>query len=67
MVQLRKMLRWLHILGGLYIGTLLFSPLIEIPAAVLAAQIVSLALLATGVSMWQWSRLNSALRRIGGK
>jgi hypothetical protein len=67
MLHLRKLVRWLHILGGLYIGTFLFSPLIEIPSAALAAQIVSLALLATGVSMWQWGRVTGVLRRIGSK
>jgi hypothetical protein len=54
-------------LGGLYIGTFLPSPLIENPSALLAAQSVSLALLLTGVSMWQWPRVTGTLRRMGGK
>ena len=67
MLLLRKITRWFHILGGLYIGTFLFSPLIENPLALLAAQSVSLALLLTGVSMWQWPRVTGTLRKMGGK
>jgi hypothetical protein len=67
MVRLRKAIRWLHILGGMYIGTFLFSPLIEVPEAALVARIVSLALLVTGASMWQWGRVSSALRKFGGR
>jgi hypothetical protein len=44
-----------------------FSPLIENPSAVFVAQSVSLVLLFTGVSMWQWSRVAGALRRMRGK
>jgi len=58
----RKLLRWFHILGGLYLGTFLFSPLIEDPSALLAARIVSVGLLLSGVSMWQWPRVTRALR-----
>ena len=67
MLLLRKITRWFHLLGGLYIGIFLFSPLIENPSAVLVAQSVSLVLLFTGVSIWQWSRVTGALRRMGGK
>ena len=44
-----------------------FSPLIENPSAVFVGQSVSLVLLFTGVSMWQWSRVAGALRRMRGK
>ncbi len=67
MLQLRKMTRWFHILGGFYIGIFLFSPLIENPSALLAAQSLSLALLVTGVSMWQWPRMTGTFRKMGGK
>jgi hypothetical protein len=67
MLQLRKFVRWIHVLGGLYIGTFLFSPLIENPSAVVVAKSVSLALLLSGVSMWQWPRVTGALRRMRGK
>ena len=65
MLRFRKVIRWFHIFGGLYMGTFLFSPLIEVPAALLAAQIVSLGLLMTGLGMWQWGRVTGTLRRMG--
>ena len=67
MSRFRKLVRWFHIIGGLYMGTFLFSPLIENPSALLAAQFVSLGLLLTGVSMWQWPRVTRALRGFGDK
>jgi hypothetical protein len=67
LLQPRKITLRLQMLGGLYIGTFLPSPLIENPSALLAAQSVSLALLLTGVSMWQWPRVTGTLRRMGGK
>ena len=67
MSRFRKLVRWFHIIGGLYIGAFLFSPLIAYPSALLAAQLVSLGLLLTGVSMWQWPRVTRALLGIGGE
>ncbi|MCA3514294.1 MAG: hypothetical protein IOC80_02250 [Rhodobacter sp.] len=67
MPELRKMLRWFHIFGGLYLGTFLFSPLIEYPSALLAARIVSVGLLLSGVSMWQWPRVTRAIRGLQGQ
>lgn len=57
MPKLRKFLRFVHILGGVYLGAFVFSPLIESPAATAAARMVAVGLLLTGAAMWQWKRL----------
>ena len=59
----RNLLRLLHILGGLYLGTFLFSPLIESASATALARIVAIGLLFSGLAMWQWKRVAPMLRR----
>lgn len=63
MPQHRNFLRLLHILGGLYLGTFLFSPLIESALATTLARIVAIGLLFSGLAMWQWKRVAPMLRR----
>jgi|GEM_PF-3541762 hypothetical protein len=63
MPQLRKILRLVHILGGLYLGTFLFSPLIESASATALARVVSIGLVVSGLAMWQWKRLAPMLSR----
>lgn len=63
MPQHRNFLRLLHILGGLYLGTFLFSPLIESALATTLARIVAIGLLFSGLAMWQWKRVVTMLRR----
>jgi hypothetical protein len=67
MLRFRNLIRWCHISGGLYLGIFLFSPLYEYPSALLAAQIVSVCLLLTGVGIWQWSGVTRALRGLGAE
>jgi hypothetical protein len=63
MPQHRNFLRLLHILGGLYLGTFLFSPLIESALATTLARIVAIGLFFSGLAMWQWKRVAPMLRR----
>lgn len=63
MLRLRKLLRNLHIVGGLYLGTFLFSPLIESDAATTVARIIGFGLFVTGLAMWQWKHVAPMLSR----
>ncbi len=67
MLRIRNILRVLHILGGVYLGTFLFSPLIENAAATTAARVVAIGLLVSGVAMWQWKRLAPLFGRTGNR
>jgi hypothetical protein len=67
MPKLRKFLRFVHIPGGVYLGAIVFSPLIESPAATAAARMVAVGLLLTGAAMWQWKRLVPVFNRLSSR
>ena len=62
MVLWRRVLRWMHFVGGLYIGAVLFSPLIDDPTALGIARGLAVALALSGLAMWQWGRVLAFLR-----
>ena len=61
MTRLRQFLRWSHMIAGIYVGTYLLSPLYGNTTATLAAQIVVIAVGASGLIMWQWPRVAKRL------
>lgn len=64
--NVRKMLRWSHIIVGLMIGTYICSPLHADPAATVAVRLALLPVLAlTGVAMWQQHRLRRLTGTLG--
>ncbi|MEO1192832.1 MAG: hypothetical protein AAFY02_13810 [Pseudomonadota bacterium] len=61
--SLRQSLRWFHILGGLIIGTYLYSPWSSNAAfSVLTLYLVTPALVLSGLAMWKQSVLLRFLR-----
>lgn len=61
---LRNVLRWFHILGGLVIGTYLYSPWSSDPVfTMVTLYIVTPAIVISGVCMWQQGKIARWLRR----
>ena len=61
---LRVALRWSHILAGALVAAVVYSPLRENAAFVLAAQVALLpVLILTGLWMWQQARVRRLLGR----
>lgn len=63
----RRALRWIHLIGGIIVGTYLYSPWSEnalFSIVTLYGVVPILGL--TGIAMWQQGRLNGFLRRDPG-
>ncbi|MFM8820962.1 MAG: hypothetical protein ACKOD3_10580 [Phenylobacterium sp.] len=67
MLGFRRLLRFVHIAGGIYLGAFVFSPLIESATAAAAARAVAVGLLMSGAAMWQWKRLAPLLGRLASR
>lgn len=64
---LRPLLRWVRIIAGSLVATVIYSALRESEAFVLLVQVVLLpVLILTGISMWQQARLRKLLGRSCG-
>lgn len=64
---LRLLLRWIHLVSGSLVATVIYSPLRESEAFVLLVQIILLpVIILTGISMWQQARLRRLLGRSSG-
>ena len=62
--SLRTYLRWLHIVGGLIIGTYLYSPWSANAAfAALTLYVVTPTVVLSGIAMWKQGPLMRFLRR----
>ncbi|WP_152612965.1 hypothetical protein [Tateyamaria sp. ANG-S1] len=62
----RSSLRWFHVVGGLIVGTYLYSPWSANAAfAVLTLYVVTPALVLSGIAMWKQGVLMRLFRRIG--
>ncbi|WOE76161.1 hypothetical protein [Alterisphingorhabdus coralli] len=61
---LRKTLRWLHIIGGLILGTYLYSPWGSDPVFTFATlYIIIPAMAISGIWMWQQAAISRLFRR----
>lgn len=57
-MQERNLMRWIHLLGSVAIGTFVYSPWRNEPGFVLSMRVLVIPLLTlTGLWMWQGSRL----------
>lgn len=64
--SLRVSLRWFHIVGGLIVGTYLYSPWSANAAfTALTLYVVVPALVLSGLAMWKQGALMRLLRRSG--
>lgn len=64
---LRLLSRWVHLVAGSLVATVIYSPLRESEAVVLLVQIIVLpVLIPMGISMWQQARLRRLLGRSSG-
>lgn len=62
----RSSLRWFHIVGGLIVGTYLYSPWSANAAfAAVALYVVTPALVLSGLAMWKQGALMRLFRRNG--
>jgi len=62
----RSSLRWFHVVGGLIVGTYLYSPWSENAAfAAVTLYVVTPALVLSGLSMWKQGALMRVFRRGG--
>lgn len=62
---LRKALRWFHIIGGLILGTYLYSPWGSNPAfTVLTLYVITPAMAVTGLLMWKQGPISRFFRRV---
>lgn len=62
MSRARIVLRWAHIVAGVWIAVFVLSPLRLDPTAVIAAQVTVIGLTMSGAAMWQLPRLVRAFR-----
>jgi hypothetical protein len=61
--QLRTVLRWIHLIGGLSFGVFVYSPLRTNEAFTLLLQVVIIpVVLLSGLWMWQQARVSRWLR-----
>ncbi len=61
--QLRIIIRWIHVIGGVMLGAFVYSPLREISEFVLLMQFVVIPVLTvSGLALWQQARLNKWLK-----
>jgi hypothetical protein len=62
--QLRKLMRYVHLIAGIYIATYLYSPLSDLAAAEWTLKVVIIPLISvTGLFLWQQPLLTKWVRR----
>ncbi len=63
----RTVLRWAHVVAGSLVATVIYSPLRENEAFVMAVQVALIpVLIVTGIWMWQRARVERLLGRSRG-
>lgn len=64
--QYRSIMRWIHILGSIIIGTYIYSPYTSDPTFSLVVQVGVIPVLGlSGILMWQQGRVMKWLRQRG--